>query len=79
MQGWATPDDWRLMAVNMSDEPARGRVLLAAWPQIAENDWLLEDIFDGARYPRTGSEMTQQGLGIVLPPWGAHLFRFLRQ
>ena len=79
VQGWATPDDWRLIAVNLSDDSARGRVSLAAWPQIAEGDWLLEDVFDGARYPRAGGEMVQQGLGIVLPPWGAHLFRFLRQ
>ena len=79
VHGWAAPGDWRLVAVNPGETTARGRVPLRAWPEIAEGDWELEDLLDSARYSRAGAAMAHQGLGIVLPPQGAHLFRFQRK
>lgn len=78
VHGWACADDWRLIAVNAGADYAIGRVPLGAWPELSHGDWLLEDIFDGACYRRDGAEMAGPGLGIVLPPWGAHCFRFRR-
>lgn len=78
VQGWATADEWRLVAVNLGEAPARGRVPLRAWPEIARGDWVLEDRLDGACYARAGEAMAQQGLEILLPPWGGHLFRLRR-
>lgn len=76
--GWASPKDWRLVAVNLGAEPAAGRVPLHAWPDIAAGNWLLEDLLDGKSYRREGAVMARQGLDILLPPWGVHLFRFRR-
>ncbi len=74
--GWACPGDWRLVIVNLGASPAWGRVPLAAWPEIATGSWRLEDCLDDACYDRDGARMTREGLEVLLPARGAHLFRF---
>lgn len=74
--GWACPGDWRLAVVNLGAYHAWARVPLAAWPEIAAGNWRLEDCIDGAHYEREGASMTREGLEILLPARGAHLFRF---
>lgn len=74
--GWACPGDWRLAVVNLGAYHAWGRVPLSAWPEIAARNWRLEDCIDGAHYERDGASMTREGLEILLPARGAHLFRF---
>lgn len=77
--GWAARDDWRLIVVNLSEQAAQGRIPLGAWPEVTSGAWLLVDALEQAHYPRDGATLAQPGLGIRLPPWGAHLFRFQRQ
>ncbi len=74
--GWASPDDWRMVIVNLGAHTAMGRVPLSAWPEIATGLWALEDCIDDACYVREGPDISGHGLGIILPARGVHLFRF---
>jgi hypothetical protein len=58
--------------VNLSDRPATGRIRLSA---VEGRPWLLHDRLDGAVYQREGDAMAAEGLEVVLPPFGQHLFR----
>jgi hypothetical protein len=70
--GTAAPH--HVVVVNLSSDPAAGRVGLA---EAAGRRWHLDDLLDGAVYIRDGDVMAAHGLHIELPPWGRHLFRMV--
>lgn len=75
--GWYEQDkDYRLIVVNMTAFPSKGFVNLGAWSWIGNKSWRLYDVTDSAEYIRAGSEMTSEGLGILLDPFESHVFRF---
>ncbi len=70
---WSSPDSSHLVAINLSDGTADGRVRL---------DWVtaapvvLTDLLTGVRYLRDGAAIAGDGLYVSLPPRGAHLLRW---
>jgi hypothetical protein len=63
---WCWPGE--LVVVNLSGEPAQGRVHVP-W----EGHFELVDRLSGARFER---ELTAEGLYVGLEPWGFHFLRF---
>ena len=60
-----------VVVVNLSDQPAAGRVLLDA---VAGSAITLVDRLTGTTYERDGDEVAADGLFVSLGSWGAHLF-----
>lgn len=69
---WTRPDARHLVVVNLSAEPAQGRVPLP-WPELAGGTRHLDDLMAGVRWDRDGDELLAPGLYVDLPPWGFHL------
>ena len=61
-----------LVVVNLSAEPAEGRVGLG-WTDLRGRSWTLTDLLDDRTFERSGDELADQGLFVDLPPWGCHL------
>ncbi len=72
--GWRSEEWLHLVVVNLSGRPAQARVRLP-WPELAGEEWQLEDLLDGQAYGRSGAELLDPGLYVDLPAWGSHLFR----
>jgi hypothetical protein len=72
---WATPDSRHLVVVNLSADPAQGRVRLP-WGGLADRSWLLEDRLSGASFERDGSELEDEGLYVGLDGWRFHFLAF---
>lgn len=68
---WHDGDDRRLIVVNLSKQPSQARIQVV-WPELAGQDWSLEDQLSGARYMWAGDEMLNAGVFVDLPPWGYH-------
>lgn len=64
---------WKVIAVNLSANPAQGRV---RWPPntFASPHYTLYDELNEVTYPRGGAELTNPGLFVRLNPFQAHLF-----
>jgi hypothetical protein len=70
---WSGADDGRhVVVVNLSGQPAQGRIPLA-WPDLPGRDWQLEDLLTGAVLVRDGDELAGPGLFVALEPWQYHL------
>jgi glycosidase len=69
--GWRG-ESFKLVVVNLGDQPASGRVSLP-WDDLRGRTWLLEDASDGERYERSGDDL-RDGLYVALGPWHWHLF-----
>ncbi len=76
--GWQSPDDYRLIVVNLSGTQSQGHVQLGAWPEIGDYDWHLHDVPRGDRYLRHGELMENHGLYVDLRPYQSHIFHFER-
>ena len=61
-----------LVIVNLSDQPAQGRVLLP-WDDLRGRRWQLAELVGDAGYQRDGTEMAESGLFVALDPWQWHL------
>jgi hypothetical protein len=70
---WAAGEERRVVVANLSAQQSQARLQLA-WPELAGQEWTLEDELSGAIYPWSGDEILNSGLFVDLPPWGAHLF-----
>ncbi len=68
---WSGPKDPLVIAVNLSDEGAQGRVRLP-WQDLAGHFLRLTDLLSGAEYLRDGNEMLDPGLYVDLKAWGFH-------
>ena len=72
---WRLGDERRVVVVNLSPRPAQARVPLP-WDDLRGHAVELRDALTGAAYPRPGDELTEPGLFVDLPAWGAHLLAF---
>jgi Alpha amylase, catalytic domain len=70
---WHDARERCLVAVNLSDRPAQGRVFVG-WPHLGNATWVLCDSFSGKQYERDAQEMLRAGLYVELGPWGYHFF-----
>jgi hypothetical protein len=72
---WAWEDDGRrhVVVVNLSPDPAQGRVPLP-WPDLRGRTSRLTPVMtDGDSFDRDGDELVAPGLFVALPGWGSHL------
>lgn len=69
---WTTPRGRHVIAVNLSDTIADGRVRLP-WSDLRGRTLTFEDSLRGERYARSGDELEERGLYVRLPPRGAHV------
>ena len=75
--GGVTEDAGRhVVVVNLSGEPAQGRVALG-WADLRGRSWKLTDLLDDREFDWSGDELADQGLFVALPPWGCHLLAML--
>jgi hypothetical protein len=65
-----------VVVVNLSGEPAQGRVALG-WTDLRGRSWKLTDLLDDREFDWSGDELADQGLFVALPPWGCHLLAML--
>jgi glycosidase len=72
---WRKGKERLLIVVNLSSDPAQGRVRVP-WDQLTKRSWRLTDVFSGQIYERAGDEMLDPGLYIELGGWGFHFLRF---
>ena len=77
---WCTEADGHeamadLLAV-VNDSPDRGQCRIHL--DRLTGEWGLADLLGPERYERTGSEMSEPGLFLDLPPWGVNLFKTTR-
>jgi hypothetical protein len=68
---WLSETENLLIAVNLSDLPAQALVK-SGYQYISGKTYQLFDSLSGELYRRDGDEMTDPGIYVVLPPWGAH-------
>ena len=77
--GWRGGEtDYRLIVVNLTDEPSQAHIDLEDWEGIAGHNWELHDVLDGVSYLRKGDQMDDLGLYVDLTPYKSHIFRFVR-
>jgi hypothetical protein len=74
---WRQEGELYLIAVNLNDQAVQARVAVA-WPELGSGQYVLTDVFSGARYEREGDELMRSGLYVELRPWGYH-FLFCRR
>lgn len=74
---WKQGEDRAIVVVNLTADPAQGRVHVP-WDDLQKNAWRLRDCLSDAVYDRDGNDMSQQGLYVGLGPWKYHLFRCSR-
>jgi hypothetical protein len=73
---WSWGDDGgggrHVVVVNLSGQPAQGRIPLA-WPDLPGRSWELTDLLAGSVFGRDGDELAGPGLFVALGPWQSHL------
>jgi hypothetical protein len=60
------------VVVNLSGQPAQGRVPLA-WADLPGRSWRLTDLLGEQVFDRDGTELAGPGLYVALEPWQYHL------
>lgn len=71
---WSGPEGRSLVVVNLSDQPAQGRIWLP-WDDLEGRPWAFEDELAGLTFERDGGDMATSGLYVALDPWGSHMLR----
>jgi hypothetical protein len=61
-----------LVVVNLSGQPAQGRVPLE-WADLPGRSWRLTDLLGEQVFERDGTELAGPGLFVALEPWQCHL------
>ncbi len=70
---WENGEGKLLVCVNYG--PAQGQCYVTLpLPALAGRTWRLRDLLSGARYDRSGDEITSRGLYLDMPAWGQHAF-----
>lgn len=64
--------DRHLVVVNLSGQPAQGRLPLD-WPDLPGRSWELASLLGAEVYQRDGSELAGPGLYVDLGPWQFHV------
>ena len=70
---WSGADHGHVIVVNLSDQPAQGRVRLN-WPDLVGASHRLRDLLHDTAFDRVGAELTDPGLYVGLEPWQSHVF-----
>ena len=71
---WLGPTGERLLVVvNDTDHQGQCWVRLP-FPEIGSRRIALRDLLSATAYERDGSELTDRGLFLDMPPWGRHVF-----
>jgi hypothetical protein len=65
--------DRHLVVVNLSGQPAQGRIPLD-WPSRTGRGVRLTDLLHGSVLERDGAELIDLGLYVALAPWQSHVF-----
>ena len=72
------PDrDQHVVVVNLSGQPAQGRIPLE-WADLTGRNWRLADLLGDAVFERAGDELAVPGLFVALEPWQFHLLALQR-
>lgn len=74
---WTDGDRRHVAVVNLSPDPAQGRLPLP-WAELRGRPWRLTELLADATYERDGDELVDQGLFVALEGWRWHLV-WLRQ
>jgi hypothetical protein len=76
--GWHSGDELRVIVVNITPTPSRGKVYFNGWVNdlIRSHNWRLVDLLLDVRTEQNGADMLDNGLYIELDAYQAHLFRF---
>jgi hypothetical protein len=71
---WSGDDggDRHVVVVNLSGDPAQGRIPLA-WKDLPSRSWHLTDLLAEHVFERDGVELADPGLFVALEPWQFHL------
>ena len=64
--------DRHVVVVNLSAEPAQGRIPLD-WTDLRGRTWCLTDLLQESMFSRDGGELADPGLFVALEPWQFHL------
>jgi hypothetical protein len=70
---WQSGNERLIVAVNYAGNQGQSRVRLP-FADLAGRTIRLHDLFSGARYERSGSDLSSAGLYVDLPAWGYHVF-----
>jgi hypothetical protein len=73
---WRHEDERRLVAINYSDVPARGVVLLPDF-ELSGQKWTLREVLARASTVRPGGELSQRGVTLDLASWQASIIAFV--
>lgn len=75
---WQGANEQRLLVVvNYSANYSQCYIRLP-FPDIAEEQWRLQDQLGEAIYDRDGSDLVSHGLYLDMPPWQTHIFSFTK-
>ena len=71
---WGGDDggDRHVIVVNLSADPAQGRIPLG-WTDLPSRSWHLTDLLEERVFDRDGVELADPGLFVALEPWHFHL------
>ncbi|HEX6523737.1 MAG TPA: hypothetical protein VF070_27615 [Streptosporangiaceae bacterium] len=70
---WTADDGQHVVVVNLSGEPAQGRLQLHG-EKLPGRPLCLTDLLSDREFERDGDELAGPGLFVDLPPWQSHLF-----
>jgi len=73
---WTKQKEQYLVVVNLSENPAQGRVRWP-WPETSPPKWKLSDPIQSIKFTRNSEETNHEGLYVDLPGWGYHFFQVL--
>jgi hypothetical protein len=74
---WVSGEARFLTAINFSESPSQGKVILP-WPDLANSNWKLRDLMTSETFDRDGQDMGRDGLFVDLKPWHSHVVVFER-
>ncbi len=69
---WSDREHRAIVVINDAGAPASARIQMP-WDDLAGRTWLLDDVLDGVRHERDGTELDAEGLYVELAPWQFHV------
>jgi hypothetical protein len=69
---WTNGDRRHVAVVNLSPDPAQGRLPLP-WAELPGRPWRLTELLADTTYERDGDELVDPGLFVALDGWRCHL------
>ena len=69
---WTGDGARHVVVVNLSAEPAQGRIPLG-WPDLPGQGWHLTSLLEDSAFEQDGAELADPGLFVALEPWQFYL------